>query len=238
MFHLEPISAWLTACGERAAIQRSSYATVVSNDHARGAASERARWSHQARHACKFVGSRHVTSSAVAQPRPPKVLTQPLESQSCLCLHPRGAETSGCFAFFNKCCSSCHLPLTIEWLDCDVATSKTNHHVNLRRSLCFSDVSASIAGLLVAGKWVGERGNFQRSILQSKLYQVAAVAHGVIPLLQCPARNGPLADPEICHAGTPQGGRQPVPSSTQAHWAHARRMRAQCGSDKAFDTKF
>ena len=123
MFHLEPISAWLTACGERAAIQRSSYATVVSNDHARGAASERARWSHQARHACKFVGSRHVTSSAVAQPRPPKVLTQPLESQSCLCLHPRGAETSGCFAFFNKCCSSCHLPLTIEWLDCDVATS-------------------------------------------------------------------------------------------------------------------
>lgn len=117
-------------------------------------------------------------------------------------------------------------------------TSKTNHHVNLRRSLCFSDVSASIAGLLVAGKWVGERGNFQRSILQSKLYQVAAVAHGVIPLLQCPARNGPLADPEICHAGTPQGGRQPVPSSTQAHWAHARRMRAQCGSDKAFDTKF
>ena len=25
-----------------------------------------------------------------------------------------------------------------------------------------------------AGKWVGERGNFQRSVLQSKLYQVRA----------------------------------------------------------------
>ena len=40
------------------------------------------------------------------------------------------------------------------------------------RALAFSDVAHAIDGMLVAGKWVGEVGNFQSSILNSPLYQV------------------------------------------------------------------
>jgi hypothetical protein len=40
------------------------------------------------------------------------------------------------------------------------------------RALAFSDVAHAIDGMVVAGKWVGEVGNFQSSIMNSPLYQV------------------------------------------------------------------
>lgn len=38
------------------------------------------------------------------------------------------------------------------------------------RSMCFSAVAPAIDGLMVAGRWIGKRGNFQKSILESPLY--------------------------------------------------------------------
>lgn len=40
------------------------------------------------------------------------------------------------------------------------------------RGLAYADVAHAIDGMLVAGKWVGEVGNFQRSILESGVYKV------------------------------------------------------------------
>jgi hypothetical protein len=36
--------------------------------------------------------------------------------------------------------------------------------------LCFSAVAPAIDGMMLAGKWIGSRGNFQKSIIESALY--------------------------------------------------------------------
>jgi len=38
------------------------------------------------------------------------------------------------------------------------------------RGVCFSALAPAIDGLMVAGKWVGQRGNFQQSVLKSEVY--------------------------------------------------------------------
>jgi cytosine/adenosine deaminase-related metal-dependent hydrolase len=39
------------------------------------------------------------------------------------------------------------------------------------RGVCFSSLAPAIDGLMVAGKWVGQRGNFHQSVVRSERYE-------------------------------------------------------------------
>jgi cytosine/adenosine deaminase-related metal-dependent hydrolase len=43
------------------------------------------------------------------------------------------------------------------------------------RSLAMSDATPAIQQVMIRGKWMGERGNFANSIVQSEAYQAARI---------------------------------------------------------------
>ena len=57
------------------------------------------------------------------------------------------------------------------------------------RGVCFSALAPAIDGLMVAGKWVGQRGNFQKSITESEVF-LPAPPWIPPPHPPGPARNG------------------------------------------------